>query len=225
MPPKDQGQTATQDNAQAQNQDGLDAQIAALAKGMGVDLNDPANDVLNKGEDDDEDDDEDDLGKGQDEALFDLLKSFPESAAMEESDFLKRLALVLTRSVDNLAKGQNAALDAQDRVNFFMAGAVDVLAKSLQRIEQTLNAIAGNPAGVQGVRAAAQNGALSKAFAGNADPGGQDPAQKKTERARLEGALIKAIQADALPAQAAAHFDRTGTLPPQWMGIAQGYMS
>lgn len=227
----------------------LDAQINDLAKSLGIaDLGDLANadddETLQKGQDDGEDDeddegeddagddgDEDDdeaLTKGLESELFDLLKSFPESGeAISASDFLKRFALVNSQVVGRLAKSQNAALEAQDRVNLFMAKSMQAVAGVLDEVMETLNAIAGHPAGTRAIRhRLGSNGNLNKSF-GAGQNGGEEqvpPHKARAERVKLETALVKAIEAGELSTSAAAFFDREGSLPPGEMEILQKHM-
>lgn len=210
-------------------QAGLVDAIDALSKSMlGIDLQDE----LSKGKDEesengDEDEDEDEeepeeeeeTEKGHNSMLFDLLKSFPEAdQAIDASNFLKQFALANSQAIGHLSSTLNKSLGAQDEVNVFMAKSVAILAKGMQDLQDTLDAIAGNPAGVKTLRS--QRGALNKSFGSN---NVQDNGLGGMSREVAEDKLVKAIGEGALPMHLASTFDNTGTLPSSVLEVLKRF--
>jgi hypothetical protein len=219
-----------------ENERDLVGAIEDFAKSMGVDLGDPASDEgedLAKGMNDDEgddpgegddpdDDDDDDLDKGMaTEGYLDLVKSLQaeEGGAVNAVEFLTSFAEVNAEMIGGMQDTLAKSLEAQDNVNFFMAKSMKLLAEGLQNVMGTLNAIAGNPAGLQSFRQAATAGAggiLQKSFLGDGAGGSGDANLDRAKLKETKNKLEKAIGDGSVPLWVAATFDRTGEIPEQF---------
>jgi hypothetical protein len=217
------------------NQGGADVllnEIDELAKSMGVDQiakgNDGDDDDMNKARP--KDDGDDDKGDGDEGEKGDENRESDEEGERENPFGKSVSGLDILEALGDTSFKLEKALAGQDEVNLFNARAMRSLAsvvveqskelgevkKGLGEALDLLKALSGQPAApVRSVRAVPAAGAIAKSF-GTEGEGQEDHSAYKD-------GLFKAVCERKAPTTAMAHYDRTGTIQPEYLPIAKSY--